>query len=101
MSNTNANGTIELVEGIEVSHAQAMAIRKLALRSTKKSAEELANDLFAQVVRGRFKAATESIAKDAAEAFDHAVAGGFQPPMERAEYIAKAKAEYGDILRDL
>jgi len=83
-----------------VTDAQARAIRKLSLTG-KYSAEELASELFAQVVRGRFKAKSEQIATIAAEAFDKAVAGGFEPPMERAEYIAKSVSEYKDILVDL
>ena len=85
---------------VEVTPAQAQAIRKLSITG-KYSAQELANELFAQVVRGRFKAKSEQIATIAAEAYDKAVAGGFTPPMERAEYIAKSQTEYKDILVDL
>lgn len=85
---------------VNVTSAQAIAIRKLAL-SGKYSAEQLANNLFAQVVRGRFKAKSEQIALLSAEAYDRAVSGGFEPPMARGEYIAKSVSDYRDILVDL
>jgi hypothetical protein len=86
---------------ITVTNAQAQAMRKLALRSSKKSATALANDLFGQIVRGRFKAVTEGIVDDAATKYDMAVANGFTPPMERKDFVAKAKEEYADILSQL
>ena len=94
------SNNIEAITTIAVTAAQAQAIRKLSLRS-KKSANELATDLFSQVVRGRFKAVAETISADAAAMYDKAVAGGFEPPMERAEYIASAAASYKDILIEL
>lgn len=92
---------IEQLELITVTAAQAKAIRKMALRNSKHTAESLAQDLFAQVVRGRFTAIAKGVGADAGAKFDMAVAGGFEPPMERAEYVERAVTEYNEILRDL
>lgn len=83
-----------------LSAAQEKAVRKLSLRGND-SAQQIADKLIASVIKGRFKAVTMTVAEDAATKFDSAVAGGFQPPMERAEYIKKSVAEYNEILSDL
>ena len=98
---------IESITAVAVTDAQAKAIRKLALNSSKKTGTELAADLFAQVVRGRFKAKAETIGKEAGERYDMIVASGLlnadtlKMLEDRKSFIAKAKAEYADILSDL
>ena len=54
---------IETVNAVVPTEAQARAIRMLARGSSRKSAQDMADDLFAQVVRGRFKAKRESAAE--------------------------------------
>lgn len=92
---------IETVALVELTAAQGRAVRKLALRSSNKSAQELADNLLAQVIRGRFTAVAKNIAEDAGAKYDMAVAGGFEPPCTRAEYVSKAAEEYKDILSEL
>lgn len=88
---------------VTVTEAQAKAIRKLAFASSKKSASELADDLFAQVVRGRFKAKAESAKQIAGEKWDTAaqIMGADKMPMPRAEYIKTYESEFAEVLRDL
>ena len=91
--------TLQVVT-VTVSDAQAKALRKLSLRG-EKSASELADNLFAQVVRGRFKAIANNAREDAAEKFDAAVREGFDAPCSREEFITKVLDEYRDILAEL
>lgn len=99
--------TIEQIANVPVTPMQAKAIRKLALGSNKKSATELAADLFGQVIRGRFKAKAEAAGDDAGAKYDLLLASGllteeFKKQMPtRAAYISKAKAEYAEILAEL
>jgi hypothetical protein len=91
---------IEVVS-VTLSDVQQRAVRKLALRSSKLSASEMATSLLSQVIRGRFKAVAETIAEDAASKYDMAVSNGFTPPMEKKEFVSKARAEYNEILAEL
>lgn len=100
MSEQNVSKSTLQTVAVAVTEAQAKAIRKLSLRGND-SAEQIANKLFASVVKGRFKAVSLTIAEDAAANFDRSVNGGFTPPMERADYIKKYAAEYNEILQDL
>ena len=85
---------------ITLTPAQATAVRKLSL-SSKLSQSELATELTAQVIRGRFKAKAQTAKEDAAKKYDAAVAMGFEAPIERSEYIARTMEEYAEILREL
>lgn len=88
---------------VTISEAQAKAIRMLARSSAKKSASELADDLFAQVVRGRFKAKAESAKAIAAEKWNTAaqIMGAEKMPMPLADYVKTYETEFAEILRDL
>lgn len=98
---------IEAVELVEVTSAQARAIRKLALGSNKVSAQDMASNLFAQVVRGRFKAKAEAAGDEAGAKYDLLVASGLLDAESvaklptRGAYISQAKADYAEILSEL
>lgn len=106
MSTQNVS-VIEAIEMVEVTPAQARAIRKLSLGSNKKSAQELANDLFAQVVRGRFKAVVEKAGDEAGAKYDMLLASGLLDAESksklptRGEFISRSKIEFADILSEL
>lgn len=95
-----SNANIEVV-AVTPTAIQQRALRSLALASSKKSATELANDLFSQVVRGRFKAMVEANIKTIGEKYDRAVSMGFKIDMSREDYIKKSRAEYAEILTQL
>jgi len=83
--------------------AQAKAIRILARSSSKQSASELAENLFAQVVRGRFKAKKETAADEATEKWNTAasIMGTDKMPMPLKEYVAKYVEEFNEVLLEL
>ncbi len=99
--------SIENITSVEVTPMQARAIRKLALGSNKKSASELASDLFSQVVRGRFKAKAEAAGDEAGAKYDMLLASGLldeetkKKLPTRGAYISQAKAEFAEILSEL
>lgn len=96
-----SNQSIEVIEMVAVSPAQAKAIRKLALRNSKHNAEQFAQLVFDRAVKNNFAPLVKSIAEDAAKKYDQAVAGGFEPPCTRQEYVTRAAIEYKDILSEL
>ena len=86
---------------ITVTDTQAMAIRKLALRNSKYSNAEYAQLMFDRQVKNSFTPLVKTIVEDAAKKYDMAVAGGFEPPCTRDEYVKRAAIEYRDILAEL
>ena len=86
---------------IAVSNVQAQAIRKMALRNSKYSNAEYAQLMFDRQVRNSFTPLVKTIVEDAAKKYDMAVAGGFEPPCTREEYVKRAATEYRDILAEL
>jgi len=86
---------------VTISDTQAQAIRKMALRNSRLSNEQFAQLLFDRQVRNSFTPLVKGIVEDAAKKFDLAVAGGFEPPCTRDEYIKRAAEEYRTILAEL
>ena len=92
---------IEVINPIAVSAVQALAIRKLALRNSKYSAQDMAQLMFDRQIKNSFTPLVKTIVEDAAKKYDMAVAGGFEPPCTRDEYVKRAATEYRDILAEL
>ena len=92
---------IEQIEMVAVNENQARAIRKMALRNSKYNAETFAQLLFDRAVKNSFTPLVKSIAEDAAKKYEMAVAGGFEPPCTKEEYVKRAATEYRDILSEL
>lgn len=86
---------------VTISDVQAQAIRKMALRNSKYSNAEYAQLMFDRQVRNSFTPLVKTIVEDAAKKYDMAVAGGFEPPCTRDEYVKRAATEYRDILAEL
>ena len=99
MSEQNVS-TIEAVT-VELSAAQQRALRVLALRTSKVSASEMADNLIAQVIRGRFKAMIEAEAQKLGVLYDMASANDFKQAMSRAEFIAAKRRESAELLNEL
>lgn len=103
---------IEVINPIPVSEVQMKAIRKLALRDSKVSANEMAALLFKRSVVNTFKPVVKAIHADAKKRYEMAVAGGFPAPTYKGEdgkdvvltadeYAKRAADEYKSILSDL
>lgn len=111
--------TIEVVN-VKLKKSQQKAMRMLALGNSKMSASEMADNLLAIAIRGRFKAVTETVGKDAAKMYDNAVSRRMTPTMSdeflaehksktaeekvalwRPIYIANTVKEYTDVMNDL
>jgi hypothetical protein len=106
MANTNEQqnetpkANIEVINAVELTPTQQRAIRSLA-RHSKKSGNELAKDLLAQVIRGRFKAMVESEVTKLGELYDMASANGFEQALTKAEFISQKRSESAEILAGL
>jgi hypothetical protein len=85
---------------ITLTPAQATAVRKLSL-SSKLSQQELAAELTAQVIRGRFKAKAQTAQEDAAKKYNMAVTMGFKTEVTLQDYVKGITEEYAEILREL
>jgi hypothetical protein len=95
------SATIEQIDLVTVSPTQQRALRKLALRNSKYSASEFSQIVFDRAVKNAFTPLVKTIAEDAAKKYDMAVAGGFEPPCTKDEYVKRAAVEYRDILSEL
>lgn len=115
------SNAIETIKTVKVSDAQAKAIRKLALRNSKFSAEQFAQLVFDRAVKNSFSPLVKSIATDAMAKYKMAISGGFPAPTYKTvekdektgvetevfvtltaeEYAKRAAVEYRDILSEL
>lgn len=108
--------SIETINAVPVTEAQAKAIRKLALRYTNVDGNKMAAILLTRSIVNTFKPVAKAIAEDAKKRYQMAVAGGFPAPTYQSkdkdgkeitvtltadEYARRAAQEYKDILADL
>lgn len=101
-STTSTSANIEVIT-MNLSNAQQKAVRHLARTDKKRSASELANDLFNQVIKGRLNAKLDKVTEEETTRWDMvaAMVGVDKMPKAKAEYVAEQKAELQAIINDL